>query len=128
VKKIVLATILAVVSVVIVTGWVLPKKEAVKALSVNDLRSDPSAFTGPLTITGIMAVVSAQDPKVFGIMDKSELLCTIPGCQKFYLQVRYDGPSPAIGDEVLVTGTFIAAEGNWIFSAATLNVLRNHKL
>lgn len=101
---------------------------ATPALSVNDLRSDPGAFTGELTVTGIMAAVSQQDVQIFGIMDKAELTCTTPNCNKYYLSVRFEGQRPAHGDEVVVTGTFIDMPGGKILVAKSVNVLRNHKL
>jgi hypothetical protein len=102
------------------------QKKGDGALNVNDLRSDPTAFTGTLTVTGIMAAVSQHDPQIFGIMDKSELLCTSPNCNKFYLPIRFAGQRPGYGDEVVVTGTF--TEGGRLFSATAVNILRNHKL
>jgi hypothetical protein len=101
---------------------------ATSALNVNDLRSDPGAFSGELTITGIMAAVSQQDAQIFGIMDKAELTCTSPNCHKYYLPVRFEGQRPAHGDEVVVKGTFIDMPGGKILVAKSVNVLRNHKL
>jgi hypothetical protein len=101
---------------------------APSALNVNDLRSDPGAYSGELTVTGIMAAVSQQNPQIFGIMDKTELTCNSPNCNKYYLPVRFEGPRPAHGDEVVVTGTFIDMPGGKILIAKAVNVLRNHKL
>jgi hypothetical protein len=101
---------------------------APSALNVNDLRSDPGAYSGELTVTGIMAAVSQQNPQIFGIMDKTELTCNSPNCNKYYLPVRFEGPRPAHGDEVVVTGTFIDMPGGKILVAKAVNVLRNHKL
>jgi hypothetical protein len=95
-------------------------------LNVNDVRSDPTAFQGTLTIVGIMAAVSPTDPTIFGVMDKSELLCNSPNCNKFYLPVRYEGPRPAHGDEVEVTGTF--THGGRLLTATAVKTLRNHKI
>ncbi|MDW7709187.1 MAG: hypothetical protein SCH98_01840 [Deferrisomatales bacterium] len=95
-------------------------------LQVNDVRSDPTAFQGTLTVIGIMAAVSPTDPTVFGVMDKSELLCTSPNCNKFFLPVRYEGPRPAHGDEVEVTGTF--THGGRLLTATAVKTLRNHKI
>ncbi len=95
-------------------------------LQVNDVRSDPAAFQGTLTIVGIMAAVSPTDPTIFGVMDKSELLCNSPNCNKFFLPVRYQGPRPAHGDEVQVTGTF--THGGPLLTATAVKTLRNHKI
>lgn len=97
------------------------------ALNINDLRSDPGAFNGTLTVTGILGAYSQHDPQIFGIMDKTELQCTSPNCNKFYLPVRYaGGPVPAYGDEVVITGSFMP--GTSLFAATDLKVVRNHKL
>jgi hypothetical protein len=101
---------------------------ATSALNVNDLRSDPGAYSGELTVTGIMAAVSQQNPQIFGIMDKTELTCNNPDCHKYFLPVRFEGQRPAHGDEVVVTGTFIDMPGGKILVAKSVNVLRNHKL
>ncbi len=96
------------------------------ALNINDLASDPGAFSGTLTITGILGAYSKNDPQVFGVMDKSELQCTSPNCNKFYLPVRYPGQIPAHGDELVITGSFVP--GSSLFAATELKVVDNHKL
>lgn len=96
------------------------------ALNINDLASDPAAFSGTLTVTGILGAYSKNDPQVFGVMDKSELQCTSPNCNKFYLPVRYTGQTPAHGDEVIITGSFVP--GSSLFDATELKVVDNHKL
>ncbi|KIH75797.1 hypothetical protein SAMN05660860_02934 [Geoalkalibacter ferrihydriticus] len=96
------------------------------ALNINDLRTDPGAFTGTLTVTGILGAFSQNDPQIFGIMDKSELQCTSPNCNKFYLPVRYAGPAPAYGDELVVTGSFMP--GTSLFAATDIKIVRNHNL
>jgi hypothetical protein len=58
------------------------------ALNVNDVASDPAAFTGTITVTGVVAGVSQQDPTIIGMMDKKELQCTTPGCKKVYLPFK----------------------------------------
>ena len=90
--------------------------------------SPPVAFTGNITITGVMAGVSRQEPGVFGIMDKKELQCTTPNCNKFIMPVSYQGKLPVMGDEVRVTGSFANDGRGYLFSATTLKVLRNHKI
>ncbi|EPR33044.1 hypothetical protein dsat_0485 [Alkalidesulfovibrio alkalitolerans DSM 16529] len=99
-----------------------------KALNVNDVAPDPLAYTGVITVTGIMAVVSQEDPSLFGIMDKSELQCTTPDCSKFYLPVSYQGSTPAVGDEVVVSGRFTQEGRGVIFVAETVKILRNHNI
>lgn len=122
-KKFILTLVSMLLVAIVATGC---KQTEAKALNVNDIRSDPTAYTGTLTVTGIMAAVSQHDPQIFGIMDKSELLCTIPNCNKFFLPIRFTGQRPAYGDEVVLTGTF--TEGDRLFTATKVNVVRNHKL
>lgn len=98
------------------------------ALQVNQVAADPSAYSGKITVSGIMAGTSPQDPSVFGIFDLKELQCTTPNCNKIYLPVKYQGTVPKLGDEVLVSGNFIQVSGNYLFSATNVKVVRNHKI
>jgi hypothetical protein len=98
------------------------------ALQVNQVASDPSAYSGTITVTGIMEGTSPQDPSVFGIFDLKELKCTTPNCNKLYLPVRYQGTMPKPGDEVRVNGSFIQTAGGYIFSASSVKVVRNHRI
>lgn len=111
--------VVAAVAAVNLTSGPLP-------LNVNDVRSGPATIQGPVTIAGVMAAVSEVDPKVFGLMDKAELVCKSPNCEKFFLPVRFEGPRPGHGDEVEATGTF--THGGQLFSASAVKVVRNHKL
>lgn len=120
---IVAAGILLFASALIFTGT-----RDTRALNVNDVAPDPLAYTGVITITGIMAVVSKEDPNLFGIMDKSELQCTTPDCSKFYLPISYEGGTPAVGDEVVVSGRFTKEERGVVFIAETVKTLRNHNI
>lgn len=93
-------------------------------LSVNDIQADPSAYKGFITINGVVAGVSPQDPKLFAIIETLEAkTCKITGCAKFYLPVRYEGETPKVWDEVNVTGSF--AEGERIVAATKVEVLRH---
>ncbi|MBI5482902.1 MAG: hypothetical protein HY888_00365 [Deltaproteobacteria bacterium] len=98
------------------------------ALQVNQLASDPSAYSGTITVTGIMAGISPQDPSVFGIFDLKELNCTTPNCNKIYLPVKSQGTIPKQGDEVLVSGSFLKTKDGFLFSASSVKVVRNHKI
>lgn len=76
-------------------------------LSVNDIQADPAAYTGTITINGVVAGISKQDPQIFGIIETAEAkLCKILTCATFYLPVKYAGQTPKEGDEVNVTGSF----------------------
>lgn len=98
------------------------------ALQVNQLASDPSAYSGTVTVTGITAGTSQQDPTVFGIFDLKELKCNTPNCNKIYLPVKSQGAIPKQGDEVLVRGSFVKINNSFLFSAASVKIVRNHKI
>lgn len=98
------------------------------ALQVNQVAADPSAYSGTLTVTGIMAGTSQQDPSIFGMFDLKELKCTTPNCNKIYLPVKYQGTMPKPGDEVRVSGSFMKTEMGFLFSASNVKVVRNHKI
>lgn len=97
-----------------------------KPLNINDIKSDPTAYTGEIRVTGIMAATAPADPRLFGVMDLTELACTTPNCNKYLLPVRYEGNLPALGDEVVVTGSFLP--GGQVFAATSVTVVRNHKI
>ncbi len=92
---------------------------------VNDVASDLGAFTIPLNIVGIVNVYSSTDADIVGIMDKKELQCTTPNCEKKLLAVRFEGERPKIGAEIKVYGSVV---GEKLFQAETLEVLANHNL
>ena len=91
-------------------------------LSVNDIQADPAAFTGVITINGVVASRSKQDPKLFALVDTAEAkLCKTVTCGIFYLPVKYAGNAPKEGDEVNVTGIF--GEKGRVFKATKVDVL-----
>lgn len=99
-----------------------------KAFSVNDVASDPAAFNGSITITGIMGGVSQMDRSVFGIMDVKELQCKTQNCNKVFIPIKYQGQIPKLGDEVKVTGSFVKLNDGYLFTAQNVKVVRNHKI
>ena len=98
------------------------------ALQVNQVAADPAAYTGSVTVTGIMAGTDPQDPSILGIFDLKELKCTTPNCNKLYLPVKYQGTMPKRGDEVRISGSFIKMTGGYLFAASNIKVLRNHQI
>lgn len=109
-KKYIIALVAIVITGVAFAGFSsgMGKKVQTKSvLSVNDIQADPAAYTGTVTINGVVASISKQDPKLFGIIDTAEAkLCKILTCATFYLPVKYAGQTPKEGDEVNVTGSF----------------------
>ena len=99
-----------------------------KALNVNEVGSDPAAYTGTITIVGVTKGFAQADATVFGIMDLKEKQCNTPNCNMTMLPVRYQGSLPAIGDEVEVTGSFVQLQGGYLFAANEIKVVRHHQV
>lgn len=118
----------ATVALGVVLSYALFSNGIGKALNVNEVSSDPGAYAGTITITGIMGGTSPQDPTLFGIMDIKELQCTTANCNKVLVPVKYQGKLPVLGDEVRATGKFFKYEGGYVFAAENLKVVRNHKI
>ena len=125
-KKNILVAVALVVGIAL--SYALFFRGNANALQVNQVASDPSAYSGTITVTGIIAGTSPQDPSVFGIFDLKELQCTTPNCNKIYLPVKYQGTMPKQGDEVRIDGSFMKTSGGYIFSASSVKVVRNHRI
>jgi hypothetical protein len=81
----------------------------VNVLTINDVKSDPTSFTGEITISGVNAGVYEADPKIFFVVDTAELLsCKNLSCGAYRLPAIYKGtsPMPKVADEVNITGTW----------------------
>ncbi|MCL2808366.1 MAG: hypothetical protein FWD27_09520 [Coriobacteriia bacterium] len=102
------------------------------ALAINDIKSDPFAFTGVLNITGVNAGFYQPDAKVFFIVDTEELLaCKNLQCGAFQLPAIYtgEGPLPELADELTITGSWgeyeIDGESVPIFEVEKIDIQRN---
>lgn len=96
-------------------------------LKVSDIQADPAAYQGTVTVTGVVAGDSKDDPKVFAIIDTAEAqACRSIGCANFYLPIRYSGAMPKQWDEINATGIF--AKGGKEFEASKVEVVRHLKL
>lgn len=104
------------------------KKQGDTALHVSQVGADPFAYSGTITVTGVMAGTAPENPKIFGMFDVKELQCKTPNCNKLYLPVRNQGPMPKPGDELLVTGSFVSVDGGVLFDATGIKVVRHHKI
>ena len=96
-------------------------------LSVNDISSDPSAYKGAITITGVVADKSRfkVPANVFLMVETSEAkICKQTGCARFYLPVKFEGKMPQEWDEVNVTGSFTEGSG-LLFVTTKVEVLRH---
>jgi hypothetical protein len=120
--------IVAALVVGIALAVVITSKGDGDILHVNQVGADPLAYSGTITVTGIMAGVSNSDPGIFGIYDIKELQCTTANCNKIYIPVRHQGTMPKIGDEVRITGSFLKDPKGVVFTAEKIKVLRNHQI
>jgi hypothetical protein len=120
--------IVAALFVGIALAFVITSQGDGDILHVNQVGADPLAYSGTITVTGIMAGVSNSDPSIFGIYDIKELQCTTANCNKLYVPVRHQGAMPKIGDEVRVTGSFSKVPQGVVFTAEKLKVIRNHQI
>ena len=125
-KKYILIAVALVASIAL--SYALFFRGDANALQVNQVAADPAAYSGAITVTGIMAGTSPQDSSVFGIFDLKELQCTTPNCNKFYLPVKNQGTMPKPGDEVRISGSFVKTRSGYLFSASNVKVVRNHKI
>lgn len=112
----------------IALSYALVTKGGGSTLQVNQVAADPTAYSGAITVTGVMAGTSPQDPSVFGIFDIKELQCKTPNCNKIYLPVKHQGTMPKPGDEVRISGSFVNTSDGYLFAASNVKVLRNHKI
>ena len=80
--------------------------------SVHDVYDDPLAFTGEITIHGVVAWF-APGPGRFELADPTARPC----CPANYILVEYDGALPEHGSEIHVTGSFVAEAGGPVFRA-----------
>lgn len=117
-----------VLAVGVAAGVIFSQPGQATALHVNQVAADPAAFSGTITVTGVTAGFSPQDPALFGMMDIKELQCTTPNCNKVLIPVRVAGPVPALGDEVRISGSFVNSPMGFVLTAETVKVVRNHKL
>jgi hypothetical protein len=125
-QKIIFITIALAVGIAL--SYALFFRGDASALQVNQVAADPSAYSGAITVTGIMGAVAQHDPSVFGIFDLKELQCTTPNCNKIFLPVKYQGTLPKLGDEVQVSGSFALISGSYLFTATNVKVIRNHRI
>ncbi|TAN46049.1 MAG: hypothetical protein EPN22_00260 [Nitrospirae bacterium] len=115
------------IAAIVFTGPGNGKTKAVKedgVLSVNDIQSDPAAYKGTVTITGVVSRISGPNQRTFMLVDTHEAkLCKSTHCAKFYLPVQAQVALPKEWDEVNVTGSFV--QGGKIFQAAKVEVIRH---
>lgn len=126
-KKYLVIFIAIILTAAVFTGLSKGKTKAIKegkVLSVNDIQADPSAYKGIITINGVVAGISPENPKIFAIIDTLEAkTCKVIGCAKFYLYVNYEGVAPKVWDEINVTGSL--TDTGKTFIATKVEILRH---
>ena len=120
-KRIAIVLILFVLTVGFLTGCGGDRDDTT-IFSVNDVQDDPLAFSGEITINGIVSEFVLGNSAVFGI----EYTMRRPCCPSDILYVEYIGnePMPAIGDEVNVTGSWgeELEAGRFVFQATSFEI------
>lgn len=125
-KKTVSKTFLFVMLFAIFTG-ITGCQEPVTVFQVNDVVSDPGAFSKTLTLEGVVYRHAQGDSSIVGVVDKKELQCNTPNCNKALMAVKVTGTSLSIGDEVKVTGTIVKEKQGYLLKAEQVKVVANHK-
>lgn len=103
-------------------------KDNAPLFQVNDVVSDPGAYSGALTVEGVVSAFSEQDASIVGIMDKKELQCTTPNCKKVLLAVKVVDAKLAVGDEVKVSGSIVKESWGYLLKADQVQVVGRHNL
>ncbi len=114
------------ISILAIIGLMVGCKEQV--FQVSDIVSDPGAFSEPLTIEGVVYAYSKGDTSIVGVMDKKELQCKTPNCNKALLAVKAVGQQLAVGDEIKASGSITKESWGYLLKAEQVEVLTKHKL
>ena len=114
------------VSLLAIIGLLAGCKDQV--FQVNDIVSDPGAFSKPLTLEGIVYTYAKGNTSIVGVMDKKELQCTTPNCNKALLAVQADGKRLAVGDEIKATGSITKESWGYVLKANQVEIIAKHNL
>ncbi len=112
----------------VLCGGLAACNQVTPVFNVNEVVSDPGAFSGSLAVVGITYAYSKENPDIIGIMDKKELQCTTPNCSKVLLPVKITGDRPSVGDEVKVSGSMVKESWGYLLQAEAVHVVTRHKL
>ena len=94
-----LLKIVVYVAMLVVLGLTIGCKEQAPVFQVNDVISDPGAFSNRIIIEGVVYSFSKGDTSIVGVMDKKELQCTSPNCNKNLFAIKSNGVKLEVGDE-----------------------------
>lgn len=98
------------------------------AYQINDVASDPGAYSGVLNLEGVVYTFAQGDKSIVGVMDKKELQCTTPNCKKVLLAMKISGPQLAIGDEIKVSGSIVKESWGYLLKTDQVKVVGSHVL
>ena len=100
----------------------LAASTSVRATTVDDMVSNPSAYLGQIKVVGVVAAVKTGQG--FTIVDKREyaacgLSCVNePDTRK--IPVRWSGTSPNLEQTVQITGVLEKSDAGFVFSAKSV--------
>jgi hypothetical protein len=110
----------------IIIGLMVGCKDQV--FQINDVVSDPGAFSKPLTLEGVVYTYAKGNKSIVGVMDKKELQCTTPNCNKALLAVQAPGTQLSVGDEIKASGTIVRENWGYVLQADEIKVVARHKI
>lgn len=99
-----------------------------QVFQINDVVSDPGAFSKPLTLEGVVYTYAKGNKSIVGVMDKKELQCTTPNCNKALLAVQASGTQLSVGDEIKASGTIVRENWGYVLKADDVKVITTHKI
>ena len=99
-----------------------------EVFQVNDVVSDPGAFSKPLTLEGVVYAYAKGDTMIVGVMDKKELQCKTPNCNKALLAVKAPGKKLSVGDEIKASGSIVKESWGYVLKADAVEVVTRHKI
>lgn len=123
-----ISKVLACLLIGIAVGVTAGCKDQAPVFQVNDVVSDPGAFNKPLRLEGVVYAYAKGDPSIVGVMDKKELQCTTPNCNKALMAVKAPGTQLSIGDEITVAGAIVKESWGYILKADDVKVVTRHQL
>lgn len=113
-------------SIIAIIGLTAGCKDDV--FQVNDVVSDPGAFSKPLTLEGVVYAYAKGDTTIVGVMDKKELQCQTPNCNKALLAVKVPGLRLNKGDEIKASGSIVKESWGYLLKADDVKVVATHKI
>lgn len=120
--------VLACLSIVAFVGVAAGCKDSAVVFQVNDVVSDPGAFSKPLTLEGVVYAFAKNDATIVGVMDKKELQCNTPNCNKALLAVKAPGKQLSVGDEIKASGSIVKESWGYVLKADDVKVITRHKI